>query len=48
MSRQVFCVYLQKEAAGLDFQLYPGSLAKKSSIASAKKPGLYGKPNKLC
>jgi Fe-S cluster biosynthesis and repair protein YggX len=29
MSRQVFCVYLQKEAAGLDFQLYPGDLGKK-------------------
>ncbi|MBY0417552.1 MAG: oxidative damage protection protein [Pararheinheimera sp.] len=29
MSRQVFCVYLQKEAAGLDFQLYPGELGKK-------------------
>ncbi|RVT46401.1 oxidative damage protection protein [Rheinheimera sediminis] len=29
MSRQIFCVYLQKEAAGLDFQLYPGELGKK-------------------
>ncbi|MEE2001729.1 oxidative damage protection protein [Alkalimonas sp. MEB108] len=28
MSRTVFCQYLQKEAAGLDFQLYPGELGK--------------------
>ena len=29
MSRTVFCVRLQKEADGLDFQLYPGELGKK-------------------
>ena len=29
MSRTVFCVNLNKEAEGLDFQLYPGELGKK-------------------
>ena len=29
MSRTVFCQKLQKEADGLDFQLYPGELGKK-------------------
>lgn len=29
MSRTVFCAYLNKDAPGLDFQLYPGDLGKK-------------------
>lgn len=29
MSRTVFCEYLQKEAEGLDFQLYPGELGER-------------------
>lgn len=29
MSRTVFCQYYQKEAEGLDFQLYPGELGEK-------------------
>lgn len=29
MARSVFCNYLKKEAAGLDFQLYPGELGKR-------------------
>lgn len=29
MSRTVFCVLLNKEADGLDFQLYPGELGKR-------------------
>lgn len=29
MSRTVFCQHLQKDADGLDFQLYPGELGKK-------------------
>lgn len=29
MARTVHCVYLQKEAEGLDFQLYPGELGKR-------------------
>jgi len=29
MSRTVFCARLQKEAEGLDFQLYPGELGKR-------------------
>lgn len=28
MARSVFCKYLNKEADGLDFQLYPGELGK--------------------
>ncbi|WP_111979875.1 oxidative damage protection protein [Algibacillus agarilyticus] len=29
MARTVFCQLLQKEADGLDFQLYPGELGKR-------------------
>ncbi|PTB85169.1 oxidative damage protection protein [Pseudidiomarina aestuarii] len=29
MSRTIFCQYLQREAEGLDFQLYPGELGEK-------------------
>ena len=29
MSRQVFCQHFNKEADGLDFQLYPGELGKR-------------------
>ncbi|CAM5189923.1 oxidative damage protection protein [Alishewanella longhuensis] len=29
MARNVYCQYLKKEAAGLDFQFYPGELGKK-------------------
>ena len=29
MSRQVFCQHFNKEAEGLDFQLYPGELGKR-------------------
>ena len=29
MARTVFCTYLKQEAAGLDFQLYPGELGKR-------------------
>ena len=29
MSRTVFCLRLNKQADGLDFQLYPGELGKK-------------------
>ena len=29
MAREVFCVFLKKQAPGLDFQLYPGELGKK-------------------
>ncbi|AKJ41174.1 oxidative damage protection protein [Pragia fontium] len=29
MSRTIFCRYLQKEAEGQDFQLYPGDLGKR-------------------
>ncbi len=29
MARTVFCTFLQQEAEGLDFQLYPGELGKR-------------------
>lgn len=29
MSRTIFCVHLQREAEGQDFQLYPGELGKR-------------------
>ncbi len=29
MSRLIFCQYLNKEAEGLDFQLYPGELGQR-------------------
>ena len=29
MSRTVYCEFLQKEAEGLDFQLYPGELGER-------------------
>lgn len=29
MSRTIFCQYLQRDAEGLDFQLYPGELGEK-------------------
>ncbi len=29
MSRSVYCLYLKKDADGLDFQLYPGELGKR-------------------
>ena len=29
MARTVFCEYLNQEAEGLDFQLYPGELGKR-------------------
>ncbi|MGV3344792.1 oxidative damage protection protein [Enterobacteriaceae bacterium LUAb1] len=29
MSRTIFCTYLQSNAEGLDFQLYPGELGKR-------------------
>lgn len=29
MSRTVFCEHLQKDAEGLDFQLYPGELGER-------------------
>ncbi|NIF21216.1 MULTISPECIES: oxidative damage protection protein [Pantoea] len=29
MSRTIFCTYLQREAEGQDFQLYPGDIGKR-------------------
>ncbi|MFI8417946.1 oxidative damage protection protein [Serratia sp. NPDC078593] len=29
MSRTLFCTYLQREAEGQDFQLYPGEIGKR-------------------
>lgn len=37
MARTVFCVYLQQDAEGLDFQLYPGELGKRIFDQISKK-----------
>ena len=37
MSRMVFCQYLQQEAPGLDFQLYPGELGNKIFASISKE-----------
>lgn len=39
MSRTIFCTFLQREAEGQDFQLYPGELENASITRSPKKPG---------
>ncbi len=39
MSRTIFCTFLQREAEGQDFQLYPGELGKRIYNGSPKKPG---------
>ena len=48
MSRTVFCARLQKEADGLDFQLYPGELGKRIFDNISKKLGLSGNTNRPC
>ena len=48
MARTVFCRKLQKEADGLDFQLYPGELGKRIFETFLKKHGLNGKRNRPC
>lgn len=37
MAREVYCVYLKKNAPGLDFQLYPGELGKKIFASISKE-----------
>lgn len=37
MSRTIFCTYLQRDAEGQDFQLYPGELGKRI-YAEISKP----------
>ena len=37
MSRTVHCVYLGKEAPGLDFQLYPGDIGLKIFLNISKE-----------
>ncbi|QSX30951.1 MULTISPECIES: oxidative damage protection protein [Shewanella] len=44
MARTVNCVYLNKEAEGLDFQLYPGELGKRIFDSISKEAwGLWQK-----
>lgn len=44
MARTVHCVYLNKEADGLDFQLYPGDLGKRIFDSISKEAwGLWQK-----
>ena len=48
MSRTVNCVFLKKEAEGLDFQLYPGELGKRIFDNISKEAWGNGSINKLC
>ena len=48
MSRTVYCEFLQKEAEGLDFQLYPGELGERIFNHISKKLGASGRRSKLC
>ncbi|ARD21630.1 MULTISPECIES: oxidative damage protection protein [Shewanella] len=44
MARNVNCAYLNKEAAGLDFQLYPGEVGKRIFDSISKEAwGLWQK-----
>ncbi|MBM7071056.1 oxidative damage protection protein [Shewanella sp. 202IG2-18] len=44
MARTVNCVYLNKEADGLDFQLYPGEIGKRIFDSISKEAwGLWQK-----
>ncbi|MBR9728235.1 oxidative damage protection protein [Shewanella intestini] len=44
MARTINCVYLNKEADGLDFQLYPGELGKRIFDTISKEAwGLWQK-----
>lgn len=47
MSRTIFCTYLQKEAEGQDFQLYPGELGKRifNEISKEALAAVDGKTN---
>ncbi len=48
MSRTIFCTFLQREAEGQDFQLYPGELGKRIYNEISKKPGRSGSTSKPC
>lgn len=49
MSRTVFCQHLQKEAEGLQFQLYPGDIGKRIfDNISQEAWGNWQKKNKPC
>lgn len=48
MSRTIFCTFLQREAEGQDFQLYPGELGKRIYNEISKKHGRSGSTNKPC
>ena len=41
MSRTIFCTFLQREAEGQDFQLYPGELGKRIYNEISKDCLLY-------
>lgn len=47
MSRTIFCTFLQREAEGQDFQLYPGELGKRI-YNEISKTGRSGSTNKPC
>lgn len=43
-----FCTFLQREAEGQDFQLYPGELGKRIYNGISKEAGRSGSTNKPC
>lgn len=43
-----FCTFLQREAEGQDFQLYPGELGKRIYNEISKETGRSGSTNKPC
>lgn len=48
MSRTIFCTFLQREAEGQDFQLYPGDLGKRIYNEISKEAWAQWQQNKPC
>ncbi len=48
MARTIFCTFLQRDAEGQDFQLYPGDLGKRIYNEISKKPGDSGRKSRPC
>ena len=48
MARNVQCVYLKREAPGLDYSPYPGDLGKRIYAPSARKRGRPGSSTRRC
>lgn len=48
MSRTIFCTYLQRDAEGQDFQLYPGELGKRIYNEISRTRGRSGSISRPC